>query len=570
MKRFLFGVFLCFCSIGAQAQFYSFNDLLITEIMARPSDHTQLPDSEYAEIHNPGTTAISLLNFTFSDATRTVPLPDVTIEAGEYLLLVPATRLDLWEDYTGFKIIPLSPWPTLNVGGDDLSLKGPNGELIFTISYSDTWYRDNIKADGGYSLEMIDLNFPCVEQANWRASDNLSGGTPGRENSVLADNPDTEGPILQRVALDNASQLRLIFNEKLDPISALNASIQIEPMLAIESIGIVEPSMREVIVRLNDEAVEGIYYSIQVNGITDCSGNLLDESANSANFGLPSPAALLDVVINEVLPNPRTGGAKFVEIYNASDKILNLQNWRLANTNSAGDPDNFRTITSDVFLLGPKEYLVFTDDSSVLTNEYPKGKSERFLQMSLPSYPQSGGSVILIDGYVTILDQLTYDEDLHHPLVKDYKGVSLERISVNTPTESRGNWTSGVQSEGYATPGYQNAQRLQIDGIADNFSIEPKSFAPDDPGTPNFATISYQFANQGNVANITIFDVLGREIKKVAQNELLGTEGFFTWDGTDQTGRKARIGYYIVLFEIYDMEGRLRSFKETMVVATRF
>ncbi len=570
MERFLFGVFLCFCSIGVQAQLYSFNDLLITEIMARPSTRTQLPDSEYAEIHNPGSTAISLRNFTFSDATRAVPLPDVTIGAGEYLILVPATRRSLWADYTNFKIIGLSPWPTLNVGGDDLSLKGPNGELIFTISYSDTWYRDNIKADGGYSLEMIDLNYPCVERANWRASDDPSGGTPGRENSVLAANPDNVGPILQRVTIDNTRQLRLIFNEKLDPISALNATIQIEPTLAIESIGIVEPSMREVIVRLNEEAVEGIYYSIEVNGIRDCSGNLISETANSSNFGLPSPAVPMDVVINEILPNPRTGGAKFVEIYNASDKILNLQNWRLANRNSAGDPANFRTITTDVFLLGPREYLVFTDNSSVLAKEYPKGKSERFLQMTLPSYPQSGGSVILIDGNVTILDQLNYDERLHHPLVRDYKGVSLERISVKTPTENRENWTSGVQSEGYATPGYQNAQRLQVDGIAENFSIEPKSFAPDDPGTPNFATISYQFANQGNVANITIYDVLGREIKKVAQNELLGTEGFFTWDGTDQTGRKARIGYYIVFFEIYDMEGRLRSFKETIVVATRF
>jgi hypothetical protein len=570
MKKFFFGVFLCFCSMVVQAQFYSFNDLLITEIMARPSTRTQLPDSEYAEIHNPGSTAISLRNFAFSDATRTVPLPDVTIEAGEYLILVPATRRSLWADYTNFKIIGLSPWPTLNVGGDDLSLKGPNGELIFMISYSDTWYRDNIKADGGYSLEMIDLNYPCVERANWRASDDPSGGTPGRENSVLAANPDNLGPILQRVTLDNTRQLRLIFNEKLDPISALNATIQIEPTLAIESIGIVEPSMREVIVRLNEEAVEGIYYSIEVDGIRDCSGNLLNETAKSGKFGLPSLAVPMDVVINEILPNPRMGGAKFVEIYNASDKILNLQNWRLANRNSAGDPANFRTITTDVFLLGPKEYLVFTDNSSVLAKEYPKGKSERFLQITLPSYPQSSGSVILIDGNVTILDQLNYDERLHHPLVRDFKGVSLERISVKTPTENRENWTSGVQSEGYATPGYQNAQRLQIDGIAENFSIEPKSFAPDDPGTPNFATISYQFANQGNVVNITIYDVLGREIKKVAQNELLGTEGFFTWDGTDQTGRKARIGYYIVFFEIYDMEGRLRSIKETIVVATRF
>jgi len=570
MKRFLFGVFLCCCAFSSYAQFYSFNDLLITEIMARPSTRTQLPDSEYAEIHNPGTSSISLRNFTFSDATRSVVLPDVTIEAGEYLILVPAIRFSLWSAYKDFKIIPLSPWPTLNVGGDDLSIKGPNGELIFTISYSDTWYRDNIKADGGYSLEMIDLNFPCVERANWRASDDPSGGTPGGENSVLAANPDNEGPLLQRVTLDNPGQLRLIFNEKLDPISALNATIQIEPNLVVESVGIMEPSMREVIVRLNDEAEEGIYYSIEVNGITDCSGNLINENTNSGQFGIPSQVVPLDVVINEVLPNPRTGGVKFVEIYNASEKILNLQNWRLANRNTAGDPANFRTITSDVFLLGPREFLVFTDNPSVLANEYPKGKSERFVNVNLPSYPQASGSVILIDNNVTILDQFNYDQGLHHPLVRDFRGVSLERISVNTATENRDNWTSGVQSEGFATPGYQNAQRRQIDGISENFSIEPKSFAPDDPGTPNFATISYQFADQGNVANITIFDILGREIKQVAQNELLGTEGFFTWDGTDKSGRKVRIGYYIVLFEIYDMEGRLRSFKDTIVVATRF
>ncbi len=570
MKQFIFGVFLCLCCISSQAQFFSLNDLLITEIKARPSTRTQLPDSEYAEIYNPGPMAISLRNFTFSDATRAVPLPNVTIAAGDYVLLVPATRRALWVNYSDFQIIGLSPWLTLNVAGDDLSLKGPNGELVFTISYSDTWYRDNLKADGGYSLEMIDLNYPCMEQANWRASDDASGGTPGRENSVSAPNPDNDPPILQRVALDNPNQIRLIFNEKLDPISALNAAIQIVPSLAIESTGIMEPAMREVIVRLDGEAVEGIYYSIQIDGIRDCSGNLLSVSANSGRFGLPSQVAPLDVVINELLPNPRTGGVKFVEIFNTSNKILNVQNWRLANTNSAGDPANFSTISADVYLLGPKEYLVLTENANILANEYPKGKLERFLNMSLPSYPQSSGSVLLIDGNATILDQFTYDVGLHHPLVKDFKGVSLERISANMPTENKENWISGVQAEGYATPGYQNAQRRQIDGIAENFSIEPKSFAPDDPGTPNFATISYQFANQGNVASITIFDVVGREIMPLAQNELLGTEGFFRWDGTDKTGRKVRIGYYIVFFEIYDMEGRLRSFKDTIVIATRF
>jgi len=57
----------------------------------------------------------------------------------------------------------------------------------------------------------------------------------------------------------------------------------------------------------------------------------------------------------------------------------------------------------------------------------------------------------------------------------------------------------------------------------------------------------------------------------LARNELLGTEsGFFKWDGTTDDGRKARVGYYLVHFEVFDIKGNVRSFKETVVVGAKF
>jgi len=52
---------------------------------------------------------------------------------------------------------------------------------------------------------------------------------------------------------------------------------------------------------------------------------------------------------------------------------------------------------------------------------------------------------------------------------------------------------------------------------------------------------------------------------------LLGTEsGYYKWDGTTDDKRKARVGYYLVHFEVFDIKGNVRSFKETVVVGAKF
>ncbi|MEZ5021895.1 MAG: hypothetical protein R2728_01300 [Chitinophagales bacterium] len=79
------------------------------------------------------------------------------------------------------EVIGVDGLPTLNDSGDDLTLRDENGQLIFNITYTSAFYRDNIKDDGGWSLEMIDTDFPCLEAVNWKASLDPSGGTPAHE-----------------------------------------------------------------------------------------------------------------------------------------------------------------------------------------------------------------------------------------------------------------------------------------------------------------------------------------------------------------------------------------------------
>ena len=71
----------------------------------------------------------------------------------------------------------------------------------------------------------------------------------------------------------------------------------------------------------------------------------------------------------------------------------------------------------------------------------------------------------------------------------------------------------------------------------------------------------------GYLSNIKVLDTEGRLIKTLAQNESLATEGFFRWDGDRDDGGYARMGYYIVWFQLFDAEGHVEVHRKRVVVA---
>ncbi len=542
-----------------------YRELIITELLPDESPRVELPSAEFVELYNPTNRVINLKGCTLSDGSSTVTLPSYSLASQGYVILCKSSYASEFEPFG--KVIGLSSLPSLNNSSDEITLRNSSSQLIDQVRYDISWYHDNTKAEGGWSLEQIDVTNSCGEENNWTASVANEGGTPGKANSVAASKPDFTPPSVLLTEVISANQLRITFNEKLDSNSITDVQYyQLSPSVKIVSAQSQKPALREITLHLQDNLQTRTVYTLSVSGIKDCNQNILMQAAQS-QLALPEEADSMDVVINEVLFNPRVGGVDFVEIYNRSDKYINLKDWQLANVENS-IVANRKTGTSANRLLPPKSYAVFTTNASILISHYPRTKLETAVQMSsMPTYYDDAGNVVLLNPRGKTMDRFDYLDDYHFAMLKDKEGVSLERISVTTATNLPGNWHSAAATEGYATPGYRNSQTIETTSLLNAFRIEPRLITPNEDGYHDFAALYYQFPTQGNLATVTVFDIMGREIKKIAANQSLATDGFFTWDGSNQNGEKVRSGRYIVAFSVFNTSGYQHLFKEDVVVS---
>ncbi|OKL38958.1 hypothetical protein A3841_03145 [Pontibacter flavimaris] len=542
-----------------------YNELLITEIMADESPTVGLPAQEYIELYNPTDKVLQLQGIRYADATSTAILPDAQLLPQEYAVIVPNTQAAAFTPYG--KVIGISNFPSLNNSGELLQLRQPNGKLIYAVQYADAWYKDNSKREGGWSLEMIDITNPCAGIENWTASGNPQGGTPAQPNSMAASIPDNTPPILSSVIAVAADKVILRFNERLDSAQAASiAHYSISPGVSINQVQVQGPLFTEVILLLSAPLQERQEYMLTAQSITDCSGNRSSQPL-IATFALPSAPAPGDVVINEVLFNPRPNGVDFVELVNRSDKYIDLQGWQLANisNDSISSP---KSITAAHYVLAPGQYVVLTSNPENIRQNYPLARQETFLRMStLPSYPDDAGAVVVVQPDGVEAERFSYDEKMHFELLDDVNGVSLERVRLEGASIA-GNFHSAATTV-FATPGYKNSQAQEGVVAQRVFEVAPRIFSPDGDGYEDFTTINYRTDKTGLVASITVYDVQGREIRRLARNELLEANGFFRWDGLREDGAKASIGYYLFHIELFGLNGEKSEFKEKVVVGGR-
>lgn len=553
--------FLYFISIPALPK-----DIIFTEILADPSPQVGLPDAEYIEIYNRSSNPFDLNNWIFSDGNSIALFPSQIILPGTYWIITSTSNSSKFGLTTN--VIGVSNFPTLNNSTDTLTFKTPEGQTIDSLNYDLSWYRSVDKQEGGWALELIDPHNPCGEEDNWTSSEDDKGGTPGLVNSVFANKPDLTGPQLTSLNVIASNKLRLTFNEKLkNPISSAN-TISIIPDPGIADIYFDTKALRSLIIELSSTLTTKQLYSITVNNIFDCNGNPIDIDYSQIEFALPEEAEEGDILINEILFNPRPGGVDFVELYNYSDKYIDLKNWSVANFNE-GQINNSKNISSVSLTISPGEYFVITSDPFILKDHYPLGKEDQFIQSSLPIFSDDQGSVAITSESGLVIDYFYYDKSYHSKFIKDEDGVSLERISVVENTNEPSNWTSASSTIGFATPGYINSI-FRPDSILSvgEVSIEPTVFSPFATGS-NFSQINFNFDQTGFVANIKIVDQQGRLIKTIANNATLGFNGFFRWDGDYDDGTRARAGYYIVWFEVFNAYGLLKTFRERVIIALR-
>ncbi len=277
------------------------------------------------------------------------------------------------------------------------------------------------------------------------------------------------------------------------------------------------------------------------------------------------------MVINEILFNPWIGGVDFVEIFNRSDKIIDVGELKIATRdNDTGELKSLCQFSSSTHLLLPLGYLVLSIDPQKVIDQYPASNPHRFIRLNeMPAYSNTEGTAVLLDKWYNIIDELRYDESMHFSLLQDVEGVSLERLNPDKLSMDPANWHSAAETVGFATPGSGNSQFTPESESSLSVWVEPEVFSPDNDGYNDFVQVFYDFDEPGYIANVIVFDSQGRRVRYLNNNELLGTTGSFIWDGENDAGEKASIGIYVFFIEVFNTRGEVNGYKKTCVLARK-
>lgn len=544
---------------------FAYGDVVINEIMADPTPVVGLPEYEYIELYNTTGIAIDLSGCQITIGSNANTLSGV-LGAQQYLILChndAITALSSYGQCLGFQSFAIANTSAL------ITLTTNSGTIISQAPFSSSWYHDTGKDDGGYSVEQIDPLSTCLGEINWRASNDPSGGTPGQTNSV--DGVIDATPVLSSMSMFGDNTLQLHFDQPMDVVSLQNAQYQVVELELEPSQININPNDATFVELVFDVTFEeGKLYTLSIKNVVNCKGVAMDDA--EVAFGLPSTLNEGDVVINEILFNPINGGVKYVELYNNTSftfDVLDLRIGMIKTTFPNPADTTMKTITAESQLFTPHSYLLLSTNSVIVAQQY-ECTIENYVDMaSFPSYPTSGATVLLTDKNGNIIDRMDYSEKLHSPLLKETKGVSLERVSPDVASDNADNWHSAAENVHYGTPGRLNSMAQDAEITDNEIEISPEIFSPDGDGFDDVCMINYNFDEPGYTMNVYIFNTGGQLVRHLAKGAVVGQEGSLPWNGFDDNGGRLPVGIYIVVTEVYNFEGKVRKQKSPVVLMSK-
>jgi len=537
-------------------------DLVINECMADPDPSVGLPNEEYIELFNRSSTAIQLNGCRIGDKTAEGKLTEYVLEPDSFIIICHPDHVPLFTPFG--KVMGVIGFPSLNNADDEILLRNKEGTILHRMVYNLNAYGNTSKSNGGWSLEIKNPLDPCGLN-NITASTDLNGGTPGKRNSVHVVTSNADKIRLEKIILKSDLTIQLHFNTTTDSSSVVNPT---NYSISNQSIKAVVNNLNVVDITLTSPLVPGQTYSLNIRNIKNCMQRVMPDT--TIQISLPENPVPGDVVINEILFNPASGGSDFVEIYNRSTKILTLKGLSLFHNDQNNLPSDLKRIDTTGLLMLPGEFKVFCSNPIWLKNTYKHSEPLNFKALSsLPPMSDDEGHIGLMDAQNIILDEVHYKESMHLPLLIDFEGVSLERISYDISSSEVSNFTSAAASYGFATPGLINSHAYSTQPATDWLSISPNLFSPDEDGHDDIAGITITTPSNVQHATVIIFDPLGQVITTLVNNMPVGNTQTFFWDGTNDRKQKAGIGIYIVYAELFGLDGKKQRVKKTITLGGR-
>jgi hypothetical protein len=527
----------------------SAGDIVLTELMIDPDPERGLPNAEYIEILNVSKKYLSLKNCSITDPTAFKLLPDVILPPDSFLVL--------------YQI------PSLNNASDVVTLLNAAQQRIDQLAYFDSWYGDSAKSKGGYSLERIDVNNRCLLKENWTASRSNDGGTPGEINSVNAQlAADTLAPIIRSFRPVWPDRLQISLDEVFDTVTNSSLQLLVNTMPQTYKVIYQIPSQAKIELQLPRVLSDTGSYHFSIAGFKDCPGNR-SEASNYLSQMMSQPSRN-DIVINEILFNPRSGGHDFLEIYNRSKKCFDLSDIYLSGFKN-GQLDGLTRVSKVPWALKPRQFVVLSIDTSEICQTYSCNRAAILCQLqSMPAMPDAAGQIAIVNLQNQILDSLSYSANWHFSLLNDQNGVSLERLNPDMLLHLQSNWHSAASVYGFATPGSPNSQ-VYVPVKSDTyFSPNARTISPDGDGFQDVFILHYNLPDNDYLVTISVFDLNGRLCHTILSHQSIGRVGDITWDGTMSAGVQAVPGIYILTIDAVAANGKSLREQISVILCQRF
>lgn len=556
----------------------SASQVTLTEIMFDPIGDEDT--DEFIEIYNTGAVTINLSGWRISDGEDDDQLialdQELLLEPGQFGLIldpdyfddgsttyegmVPASALVLTIDNNTFGSRGL-----LNDGSEVVSLIRAAGDTVSQYAYSP-------ENDEGYSDEKI---VPAAGDTltNWANSRTLKG-SPGAWNTV--------SPPLRDLAIANFwsepaqpsvgssfTLLATIRNNGLEPMPSADLSFYFDEDLS----GTFEESeifaQREIrALSPGDSAKDSVLVPMAEEGPRLFLAELEVDDDDSMNNRRILPQNIspdqVTLVINEIQYRPFEGQSEWVEFSHAGTYPLDVSGWQFSDATGLANSDK-RWTFPDLWL-APGDFVVLAADSTIFLESLPETLTVFVWGTGASRLNDTGDSLVLWDTSGRRVDQVNYDPDWG----RDEYGISLERISSTSAGNVPLNWASSADPSG-STPGRPNSQLYVPATVGTNIlSIEPNPFSPDGDGFEDIAFIRYHLKHPNSRLDLKIYDVRGRKVRWLANNEFVGQEGEKLWDGKDEQGRELPVGIYVAYLEaLAQGDTRIEKAKRAIVIARK-
>ncbi|MFK7952583.1 MAG: lamin tail domain-containing protein, partial [Ekhidna sp.] len=239
-------------------------DVVVNEFYAAPSEDSNIPNEEFIELLNVSDKFIQMENWTFSDESGTSSaFGSFILKPDAYVILTNTGNGALFNSYGD--VLEVASFRALNNGGDDITITNSLDTDIYTITYT--------SSTSGKTTELVNPNGPDYSLNNYGTSTDTEGGTPGEENSIFDDTPDTTSPTISSISVISSTALDVIFSESVQESTATVAgNYTIDGSITVSSAE--RDSDNNSLVHLVvSELVSGDTRVLTVNNVSDLSGN---------------------------------------------------------------------------------------------------------------------------------------------------------------------------------------------------------------------------------------------------------------------------------------------------------